>query len=104
MQVLAWLAAVASHVADPEGKNRTKKGRLVLVVPKGLLENLLSGKHPFIELRVAEAIAIALDAPYETAGIEVFQNPLASQAEREACCSSQPARDEWDSSQPLVAA
>lgn len=105
VQALAWLAAVASHIADPDGRNRTKKGRLVLVVPKGLLENLLAGKHPRIELRVAEAIAIALDAPYETAGIEVFPNPKASQAERDACCAAQPAHDDeaWGS-QPLVAA
>ena len=105
VQALVWLAAVASHIADPDGRNQTKKGRQVLVVPKGLLENLLAGKHPMIELRVAEAIAIALDAPYETAGIEVFPNPKASKAERDACCAAQPdLADEAWGSQPLVAA
>lgn len=90
VQALTWLSAVACHIADPNGKNVTKKGRLVPVVPKGLLENLVQGKHATIELRVAEAIAIALDAPYETAGIEVFPNPNASREERAKCCATQP--------------
>jgi hypothetical protein len=104
VQALTWLAAVASHIADPNGLNQTKKGRVMLVVPKGLLENLVQGKHEMIELRVAEAIAIALDAPYETAGIEVYPNPNASREEREKCCSTQPEYvDDWASQQIAVA-
>lgn len=87
---LAWLAAVASHIADPEQKNVTKKGDVAAVVPRGLLENLVAGKKVRIELRVAEAIAIALDKPYETAGIEVFPNPNASDEAQRECCSTQP--------------
>lgn len=90
VQALVWLAAVASHIADPDGTNTTKRGRVVPVVPKGLLENLTAGKHSVIELRVAEAIAYALDKPYEVAGVEVFPNPHASREARAQCCSSQP--------------
>lgn len=92
---LVWLSVTASHIADPDGKWVPK-----LIVPVGRLEGILTGKHVVIEFRVAEAISIALDAPYATAGIEVMPNPLAKKELRDACCGEQDYEDDWPA-QPL---
>jgi hypothetical protein len=83
IQALVWLSATASYLADPD--NRLPRP----VVPRGTLEGILSGKHEMIELRVADAIALALDAPYVSAGVEVMPNPHASRKEQRKCCGEQ---------------
>jgi hypothetical protein len=95
IQALVWLSATASHLADPDGRLPR------LVVSRGLLEGLLTGKHEVIELRVADAVALALDAPYAAAGIEVMPNPLASREAQKTCCGEQSHTEEWGTAQPL---
>ncbi len=72
IQALAWLSAEAG-------------------LPRGTLERLLADgdrAKVTIELRVAEAIAYALDQPWLVAGIAVIPNPHASEEARVECCGS----------------
>jgi hypothetical protein len=88
IQALVWLSATASHLADPDGEYLPR-----LLVPRGLLERLVSGRRMVLELRVADAICLALDAPYVMAGIEVIPNPDASAKERALCCAGSERED-----------
>jgi len=72
IQALAWLVAESG-------------------IPRGTLERLLARgdrAHRTIELRTADSIALALDAPYIWSDdrIEVLPNPHASEAARAECC------------------
>lgn len=72
IQALAWLVAESG-------------------IPRGTLERLLTKgdrAHHVIELRVADAISLALDAPYiwSDERIRVEPNPHASESARAECC------------------
>lgn len=85
IQPLVWLSAEASHLADPCGDYLPH-----LFVPVGLLEKLVPrGLREWIELRVADAIATALDEPgliWDPA-VEVIPNRRAKRELRASCCS-----------------
>jgi hypothetical protein len=64
---LAWLAAASG-------------------LSESTIENVADGRYRMTELRVADAIATALDYPDILQGLAVVPNPSASRAARAECC------------------
>lgn len=88
VRALAWLSAEATRVS---GGVLVGDVRIDFVITEGMLEGLLdrgSRAKATLELRVADAIATALDRPFVMfeERVVVMPNPSATRAAQESCC------------------